>query len=76
MGKRPDGGIPSIRPLNLYLINLIKSENQPRPLATELASISTRKMGATHLIMTLNNFSALNLPSVSFTSSDIVFVDG
>lgn len=39
------------------------------PSATENARIARMKIGAIHLIIIVNSFSLLNLPSVTFTSS-------
>ena len=46
---------------------------QPIPSATENARIARMKIGAIHLIIIVNNFSLLNVPSVALTSSAIVF---
>ena len=51
----------------------IYSAKIPRALAIELTKIAARNHGAIHLIMNENIFSDLNVPSVSFTSSTIVF---
>ena len=46
---------------------------QPIPSATEKPKIPRMKTGAIHLIITVNNFSLLKVPSVDFTSSTIAF---
>lgn len=46
----------------------------PNNVATELAKMIRRKIGHTYLIITVNNFSDLNFPSVAFTSSAMAFV--
>lgn len=43
------------------------------PSATEKPKIPRMKTGAIHLIITVNNFSLLKVPSVAFTSSTIAF---
>ena len=59
--------VDKLNVLESYIVKI------PSALATELARISTRKIGAIHLMITVNIFSDLNVTFPSCTSSTIDF---
>ena len=59
--------------LLLYCDHVDYTLIQPIPSATEKAKIARMQIGAIHLIITVNNFSLLKVPSVTLTSSITTF---